>query len=132
MPGRAKSAFNGADAKEAVWTASDPLRQTLESSGEQVFRGYDTTTLNSQVLALFDSNPLRLARAREVLGGSPRTYQDLDALFAAEKPDTVIVCTRDTDSPDPEKSTLTLVKAVVARAPRRSMPRPMPLPKSQR
>jgi predicted dehydrogenase len=50
-----------------------------------------------EVVALYDNNPLRLARAREVLGGSPRTYKDLDALLAADKPDTVIVCTRDTD-----------------------------------
>jgi alanyl-tRNA synthetase len=52
---RAKSAFKGADAKDAAWTASDVVRAELESTGDRAFRGYETTKLNTQVLALFDS-----------------------------------------------------------------------------
>jgi alanyl-tRNA synthetase len=51
---RAGSAFKGADVKEAAWTVSDDIRRELDSTGDQVFRGYDTTSLNTQVLALFD------------------------------------------------------------------------------
>jgi alanyl-tRNA synthetase len=53
---RAKSAFKGADAKDTVWTASDAVRTELESSGDRAFRGYETTRLNSQVLALFNTD----------------------------------------------------------------------------
>lgn len=49
------------------------------------------------IIALCDSNPLRLARGKEMLGGAPRAYDDLDALLATEKPETLIVCSRDTD-----------------------------------
>jgi alanyl-tRNA synthetase len=51
---RAGSTFKSGAAKDAAWTASDATRATLESVGEAVFRGYDQTSLNSQVLALFD------------------------------------------------------------------------------
>jgi alanyl-tRNA synthetase len=51
---RARSAFKGADAKDAVWTASEAVRAELESAGDRAFRGYDTTSLNTQILALFD------------------------------------------------------------------------------
>jgi len=52
---RAGSSFKGGDAKEAAWTVSGDVRQSLESAGDQVFRGYDSTDLNTQVLAVFDS-----------------------------------------------------------------------------
>jgi alanyl-tRNA synthetase len=51
---RAKSAFKGADAKDAVWTASDAVRAELESTGDKAFRGYETTQVNTQILVLFD------------------------------------------------------------------------------
>jgi alanyl-tRNA synthetase len=53
---RAKSAFKGADAKDAAWTVGDALRTELEATGDRAFRGYETTTLNTQVLALFNSD----------------------------------------------------------------------------
>ncbi len=42
-------------AKDAIWTASDPVRAELESTGDKAFRGYDTTKVNTQILAIFDS-----------------------------------------------------------------------------
>jgi len=53
---RAKSAFKSADAKDATWTVRDDVRAELESAGDRAFRGYETTTLNTQVLALFNSD----------------------------------------------------------------------------
>jgi alanyl-tRNA synthetase len=53
---RAKSAFKGSDAKDATWTVSDAVRAELESAGDRAFRGYETTTVNTQVLALFNSD----------------------------------------------------------------------------
>ena len=51
---RAKSTFRSGAAQDAPWTAADDLRAMLERTGDAVFRGYETTTLNTQVLALFD------------------------------------------------------------------------------
>ena len=51
---RAQSAFKGGAPKDAAWTAGDATRATLEQAGEAVFRGYDKTSLNTQVLAVFD------------------------------------------------------------------------------
>jgi alanyl-tRNA synthetase len=51
---RAQSAFKGGVAKDAVWTAGDDTKTALSQVGEAVFRGYDRTSLNTQVLALFD------------------------------------------------------------------------------
>jgi alanyl-tRNA synthetase len=51
---RAKSQFKGGAAADAAWVTSDEVRTTLERVGDQIFRGYDTTTLNGQVLAVFD------------------------------------------------------------------------------
>ena len=51
---RAKSAFKGSDAKDATWTASDPVRAELESTGDKAFRGYETTKINTQILAIFN------------------------------------------------------------------------------
>ena len=51
---RAKSAFKGSDAKDATWTASDAVRAELESTGDKAFRGYETTKINTQILAIFN------------------------------------------------------------------------------
>jgi alanyl-tRNA synthetase len=51
---RAKSTFKGSDAKDATWTASDPVRAELESTGDKAFRGYETTKINTQILAVFN------------------------------------------------------------------------------
>ncbi|HWN84740.1 MAG TPA: alanine--tRNA ligase, partial [Vicinamibacterales bacterium] len=52
---RAQSAFKGA-AKDAAWAASDATRAALEAVGEAVFRGYDRTAVNTQILAVFDDS----------------------------------------------------------------------------
>ena len=52
---RAKSAFKGTDARDSVWTARDEVRTELESIGDRAFRGYETTALNTQIVALFGS-----------------------------------------------------------------------------
>jgi alanyl-tRNA synthetase len=52
---RAKSTFKGGAAPDAAaWSASDAVRQELERVGDDVFRGYDSTELNTQILAIFD------------------------------------------------------------------------------
>ena len=51
---RAKSAFKGAQ-ESSAWEADADLSAQLAAIGEQVFRGYDATGLNTQVLALFDT-----------------------------------------------------------------------------
>ena len=51
---RAKSAFKGSSAKDATWTASDAVRAELESTGDKAFRGYETTKINTQILAIFN------------------------------------------------------------------------------
>ena len=53
---RAKSAFKGTGVRDAVWTVGDALRAELEAAGDRAFVGYDTTTLNTQVLALFNGD----------------------------------------------------------------------------
>nr|AQQ74798.1 hypothetical protein [uncultured bacterium] len=53
---RARSTFQGSAWQDASWTARDEVRQELERLGDNVFRGYETTELNTHVLALFDSN----------------------------------------------------------------------------
>jgi alanyl-tRNA synthetase len=52
---RAKSTFKGSAWQDAAWTAGDALRQELERIGENVFRGYESTELNTQVIGVFDS-----------------------------------------------------------------------------
>jgi len=52
---RSRSSFKGAEAKEAAWNVSDAARLELELTGDQVFRGYESTTVNTQVLAVFDT-----------------------------------------------------------------------------
>jgi alanyl-tRNA synthetase len=51
---RAKSTFKSGAAQDTAWTAPDDLRAALDAHGDNVFRGYETTALNTQVLALFD------------------------------------------------------------------------------
>jgi alanyl-tRNA synthetase len=50
---RAKSTFKSG-AQDAAWTATDEVRSALEAIGDQIFRGYETTTLNSRIVAMFD------------------------------------------------------------------------------
>ena len=58
---RAKSAFKGATQDATSWAADDDITERLNAIGEHVFRGYDTTTLNSQIVALFDGNHQQVA-----------------------------------------------------------------------
>ena len=51
---RAKSTFKAGGGPDAAWDAPDDLKQSLESAGDQGFRGYDQTALNTQALAVFD------------------------------------------------------------------------------
>jgi alanyl-tRNA synthetase len=51
---RAKSAFKGGPQEAAAWAAAEETGKHLTAIGEQVFRGYDRTSLNTQVVALFD------------------------------------------------------------------------------
>ena len=53
---RGDSAFGpkAGGAKDAAWTTGDATRATLDETGDAVFRGYDRTSLNTQVLAVFD------------------------------------------------------------------------------
>ncbi len=50
---RAKSAFKRDATKSNVWTYLGGLDRDLENIGENVFRGYDITQLNTQVVAIF-------------------------------------------------------------------------------
>src|SRR5688572_13120282 len=52
---RAKSAFKGG-AQAAAWSASTDVAQQLTSIGENVFRGYDLVSLNTQIVGLFDAD----------------------------------------------------------------------------
>jgi alanyl-tRNA synthetase len=52
---RAGSAFKGPGVADVTWTASDATRQALESAGDRGFRGYETTSARTPVLALFDA-----------------------------------------------------------------------------
>jgi alanyl-tRNA synthetase len=58
---RAKSTFRTGAPQGAAWTADDTARAELERIGEGVFRGYDTTRLNSQIVALFDAKQEQVA-----------------------------------------------------------------------
>jgi alanyl-tRNA synthetase len=52
---RAKSTFKGSAWQDTAWTASDALRQELDRVGDNVFRGYESTDVNTQVIAVFDA-----------------------------------------------------------------------------
>jgi alanyl-tRNA synthetase len=58
---RAQSAFKGGVAKDAAWAVSDATRAALDQTGDAVFRGYDQTSLNTQVLAVFDETRSEVA-----------------------------------------------------------------------
>jgi alanyl-tRNA synthetase len=51
---RAKSTFKGGAWQDAAWTTSDPVRQELERVGDTGFRGYESTEINTQIIAVFD------------------------------------------------------------------------------
>ena len=50
---RAKSSFKGGVAADTPWNASAGTRLALETAGDKGFRGYDTTSLESKIVALF-------------------------------------------------------------------------------
>jgi len=50
---RSKSAFKGGVAADAPWTANEGTRQTLDAAGDKGFRGYDATSLESRIVAIF-------------------------------------------------------------------------------
>ncbi len=50
---RAKSSFKGGASADAPWVASPDTQRALDGVGEQVFRGYEATSLSSRVVALF-------------------------------------------------------------------------------
>ena len=54
LQARAQSAFKGGAPKDAAWTASDATRAVLDGVADAVFRGYDRTSVNTQILAVFD------------------------------------------------------------------------------
>ncbi|MBV8566934.1 MAG: Gfo/Idh/MocA family oxidoreductase [Methylobacteriaceae bacterium] len=64
-------------------------RDLLKNCGEWV-----------ELVGLADSNPLRLARARDVIGRGTPTFAELGLMLAAVRPDTLIVCTRDSAHDD--------------------------------
>jgi alanyl-tRNA synthetase len=51
---RAKSAFKSGAGQGAAWTAAEDLRRALEGTGDR-FLGYDTTSVDTRVVALFDA-----------------------------------------------------------------------------
>ena len=53
---RAKSSFKSAAAQDASWAPAPDVRTVLEAVGDQIFRGYDATTLNTQIVAVFDEH----------------------------------------------------------------------------
>ncbi|TGQ45806.1 MULTISPECIES: Gfo/Idh/MocA family oxidoreductase [unclassified Mesorhizobium] len=53
-----------------------------------------------ELVAICDLNPLRADRARNYMGASAPIYTDFDALLQAERPELVIVCTRDSTHDD--------------------------------
>jgi len=53
---RARSTFKSGAAADAAWTAGDEVRAAMEATGDQIFRGYDTTTVNTQIVAVFDEH----------------------------------------------------------------------------
>ena len=72
---RAKSTFKAGAAQDAAWDAPDDLKRSLEATGDQDFRGYEQTELNTQVLAVFDdaaSLGRRPGRRRTRLRGARR------------------------------------------------------------
>ena len=58
---RAKSAFKGGTQDVTSWHADSDTTRQLAAIGEDVFRGYDATTMNTSVVALFDANHQQVA-----------------------------------------------------------------------
>src|SRR5688572_24440590 len=52
------------------------------------------------LVGLCDSNSMRLIRARAAIGVDCPTFTDLGALLAQSRPDTLVVCTRDSAHDD--------------------------------
>ena len=56
-----------------------------------------------EMVGLCDSNPLRLERARELIGTDAPLFDDLATMLREARPDTVIVCSRDSDHDEPHR-----------------------------
>jgi predicted dehydrogenase len=65
--------------------------------GINVVKGYND---HVEFVALCDHNRLRADRARAFIGTSAPIYADVQEMLTTVKPDTVIVCTRDSDHDD--------------------------------
>ena len=50
---RAKSGFKGGAAADAPWDARPGTRAVLEAAGDRGFRGYDSTSIDTRIVALF-------------------------------------------------------------------------------
>jgi predicted dehydrogenase len=50
-----------------------------------------------EMVALCDSNPMRAERVRDTMGIASPVFTDFDALMRTQRPNLVIVCTRDAD-----------------------------------
>jgi alanyl-tRNA synthetase len=50
---RAKSTFKGTVSADTPWEARPGTRKVLDESGDRGFRGYDTTSLDARIVALF-------------------------------------------------------------------------------
>lgn len=65
--------------------------------GKELIEGWSDDV---ELVAVCDLNAMRAKRALEYIGVSVPVYTDFDALLWAEKPDLVIVCTRDSTHDD--------------------------------
>jgi alanyl-tRNA synthetase len=66
---RAKSAFKGGPAAGVEWVATADVQKDLEATGDRGFRGYETTTLNTHVLAVFDAQQQQVESLTAGSGG---------------------------------------------------------------
>lgn len=84
---------------------SDTLRYVLVGTGNrgttmwgrELLRGWSDRV---ELCAICETNGLRGERARAMIGSNAPIYADLDACLAEQKPDLVIVCTRDSNHDD--------------------------------
>ncbi len=77
---------------------STPVRIAIVGAGSrgiQCFGALLGRRRDAQVVALQDTNAVRVEAGRQHLGGVPRGYTDLPALLHGERPDAVIVTTPD-------------------------------------
>jgi alanyl-tRNA synthetase len=51
---RARGTFKGGSSHDRAWIAGGEVEKVLEQAGDRHFRGYETTALNTQVVAAFD------------------------------------------------------------------------------